>query len=218
MKAIEVSCNYYFYEVGYRLATKTTGEYNDVFGIALLQKYISMFGLDENTGIELSESEPSVTDKDVVRSAIGQGTNSYTPTQIARYVTTVANSGDLYNLTLIKKIESNTGNVIYENSCEVIRHLDISATLWNAIHLGMRQVVENLSVFSGFEINVAGKTGTAQEDKSRANHALFVSYAPYESPEISVTTVIPYGYSSSNAASVTRDVYAYYYKLAEFAP
>lgn len=216
--AIKNSCNYYFYEVGYRLATKTTGEYNDVFGIALLQKYISMFGLDENTGIELSESEPSVTDKDVVRSAIGQGTNSYTPTQIARYVTTVANSGDLYNLTLIKKIESNTGNVIYENSCEIIRHLDISATLWNAIHLGMRQVVENLSVFSGFEINVAGKTGTAQEDKSRANHALFVSYAPYESPEISVTTVIPYGYSSSNAASVTRDVYAYYYKLAEFAP
>ena len=216
--AIRYSCNYYYYELGYRLAEKTTGEYNDVFGIELLQKYISMFGLDENTGIELSESEPSVTDKDVVRSAIGQGTNSYTPTQIARYVTTVANRGDLYQLSLIKKIESNDGEPVYENPYEVIRHLDVSEPLWNAIHLGMRQVVEDIYIFNDFEINVAGKTGTAQEDKSRANHALFVSYAPYENPEIAVTTVIPFGYASSNAASVAHDVYEYYFKIGEFAP
>lgn len=216
--ALRTSCNYYFYELGYRLAEKTTGEYNDASGVALLQKYISMFGLDENTGIELSEAEPSVTDKDAIRSAIGQATNSYTPTQLARYVTAVANSGDLYPLSLIQKIETNQGEVVFENPYQVIRHLDISETLWNAIHLGMRQVVEDIYVYQDLGINVAGKTGTAQEDKSRAEHALFVSYAPYEAPEIAVTTVIPFGYTSSNAASVSRDVYAYYFKLGEFAP
>jgi len=67
-------------------------------------------------------------------------------------------------------------------------------------------------LFAGMDIEIAGKTGTAQQNKEKPNHALFVSYAPYEDPEISVTTVIPNGYTSSNAAELTRDIYKYYYK------
>ena len=84
---------------------------------------------------------------------------------------------------------------------------------WNAIHLGMRQVVENKSYFGDLAVNVAGKTGTAEQIKTRANHALFVCYAPYENPEISVVTRIPFGYSSDYAAQVTRDIIKYYYVL-----
>ena len=70
-------------------------------------------------------------------------------------------------------------------------------------------------IFSSMHTEVAGKTGTAEEDKTRSNHALFVSYAPYEKPEISVTVVIPHGYSSSNAMEVAKDVYKYYFSEEE---
>ncbi len=68
-------------------------------------------------------------------------------------------------------------------------------------------------IFKNFPYTVAGKTGTAQESKSRGNHALFVSFAPYQKPEISATVVIPYGYASSNAVELTKDVYGYYFDV-----
>ena len=79
----------------------------------------------------------------------------------------------------------------------------------------MRKVVENKSYFSDLAVNVAGKTGTAEQTKNRPNHALFVCYAPYESPEIAIATRIPFGYSSDHAAQATRDIIKYYYGLAE---
>lgn len=80
---------------------------------------------------------------------------------------------------------------------------------------GMRQVVENKTYFSDLAVNVAGKTGTAEERKSRPNHALFICYAPFEQPEIAIATRIPYGYSSDHAAQATRNIIKYYYGLAE---
>ena len=80
---------------------------------------------------------------------------------------------------------------------------------WNAVCSGKKAYYRELPV------NVAGKTGTAQEGRNRTNHALFLSYAPYENPEISVTVRIAYGYSSDYAAQTARDVYKYYYGLAE---
>ena len=65
------------------------------------------------------------------------------------------------------------------------------------------------------DVNVAGKTGTAQEDRNRPNHALFISYAPFEDPEISVTVRVAYGYTSDYSAQIARDIYAYYYGLKE---
>lgn len=68
------------------------------------------------------------------------------------------------------------------------------------------------SLFSGLDFVVAGKTGTSQISKSVPNNGLFISFAPYEKPEVAVTVVIPNGYASSNAAEVARDIYKYYFK------
>ena len=92
---------------------------------------------------------------------------------------------------------------------------DITDTLsteeWNSIHYGMKMVCENLSNFADSAISVAGKTGTAQQVETRPNHALFVGYAPYEEPEISIATRIAYGYTSHNAAEVSKNIFSFYF-------
>ncbi len=211
---IRNSCNVFFYEVGYRLGLVNDTYKSDV-GLEKLAKYADMYGLTETTGIEISESEPEVSDEDSVRSAIGQGTNSFTTVGLARYVTTVANSGTCYNLTLIDKTTDSNGNLLQDYSATVRNTIEMDQSYWNAIHLGMREVVEDKSYYDDLAVNVAGKTGTAQESSSRANHALFVCYAPYESPEIAIATRIAYGYTSSYAAQITKDAIEYYYGLSE---
>lgn len=213
-EALEVSCNYFFYEVGYRLGG---GEHNfsDSAGLDKLAKYASMFGLDTTSGIELDEISPKVSDETVVRSAIGQGTNSYTPTQLSRYVTTIANSGTCYDLSLIKEIKTLEGKTTYVNEHNVHGTVNIDQSLWNTVHNGMRRVVTNHTpenmLINQIKVNVAGKTGTAEEVTTRPSHSLFVSYAPFEAPEISVTCVIPFGYSSGNAEELAGFIYAYYF-------
>ena len=101
------------------------------------------------------------------------------------------------------------------NQAEIRNTVDLTGAEWNAIHTGMRQVVESKSYYSDLKVNVAGKTGTAEESKSRANHALFVCYAPYENPEIAIATRIAYGYSSDYAARTTKDVISYYFDLVD---
>lgn len=212
--ALRHSCNYFYYEVGYRLGLSSGKTLNNNKGLATLKKYASMFGLDTVTGLELPELSPQISDTDCVRSAIGQGTNSFTPAQLSRYVTTIANSGTCYNLTLIDRIHKTKKDKDVDNKADIHSNVDISQTSWNLIHTGMRKVVTGGSVSSLFKkvkVDVAGKTGTAQENDSKPNHALFVSYAPYDNPEISVTTVIPNGYTSGNAAELARDIYIYYY-------
>jgi penicillin-binding protein 2 len=215
-KALEVSCNYFYYEVGYRLCLSSSGEYTESQGLDKLAKYASVFGLDRKSGIELPETSPNVSTQDSVRSAIGQGSNSYTPIQLARYVNTIATKGDCYDLSLIYDIQDYEGNSVYHSSKEVVSHPEISNALWNKIYAGMRQVItENTSsesLLNKMDVEVAGKTGTAQEDLTRANHGLFISFAPYTNPEITVTTVIPYGYSSGNAEELASFIYAYYYQ------
>lgn len=212
--AIANSCNNFFYEVGYRLSQDGKG-YNSDYGLSRLRKYADMFGLTEKSGIEIAESEPQFSDELAVSSAIGQGTNNYTTVGLARYVTTVANSGTCYNLSILDKLTDSKGNLIEDYTPEIRNTVELNDSLWNAIHSGMRQVVMKKSSYDDLAVNVAGKTGTAQQDKTRANHALFVSYAPYENPEISVTVRIAFGYSSDYAAQTARDVYKYYYGLAE---
>lgn len=211
---IRYSCNYFFYEVGYRLGI-VGDTYNDSVGLNKLAKYADMYGLSETSGVEIEEYAPGISDIDAVRSAIGHGTNNYTTTGLARYVTTVANSGTCYNLTLVDKIEDQSGELIRDNAAVVRNRIDMDQAYWNAIHTGMRQVVENKSYYENLDVNVAGKTGTAQESRNRPNHALFISYAPYESPEISVTVRVANGYTSDYAAQIAKDVYEYYYGLKE---
>lgn len=216
-EALRDSCNYYYYEVGYRLATNNyTTSYSDELGISKIQKYAALFGLDERTGIEIEEAEPHIADEFPVMAAIGQSNNNYTTVQLARYVTAVANSGTVYEYTLLDHLEDADGNLLETYEPNVRNTIDIlNSEAWNAIHYGMRMVVENTSEFNGFPITAAGKTGTAQENLKRANHALFVGYAPYENPEISIATRIPYGYTSHNAAEVSRNVFAYYFGVED---
>lgn len=115
---IKHSCNMYFYELGYKLGT--VGEaYSSDAGIQMLQKYAAMYGLNETSGVEIEESTPQVSNLDAVRSSIGQGTNNYTTVGLARYVTTVANSGTCYDLTLIDKITDHSGNLLTDNHAKV---------------------------------------------------------------------------------------------------
>jgi penicillin-binding protein 2 len=213
--AIEVSCNGFFFEVGYELATNDNGEYQDSLGIEKIQKYADLFGLSDKSGVELQEIEPHVSDTDAVRSSIGQGTHNYAPVQLARYVTTIANEGNCYNLTLIDEIKNVEGRTVYENESVVRNTVDLSASEWGIIKQGMRQMVRDhtssAALINQINVEVAGKTGTAEEDVTRPNHALFVSFAPYDDPEVTVTCVIPHGYTSGNAEELAGMVYAYMY-------
>ena len=211
---IQHSCNWFFYEVGYRMSI-VGDSYNDSVGLQKLAKYADMYGLSETSGVEIEEYAPDVSDLDAVRSAIGHGTNDYTTAGLARYVTTVANSGTCYNLTLVDRVEDQNGGLIRENEAAVRNRIDMDPAYWDAIHTGMRGVVENKRYFSDLDVNVAGKTGTAQENRNRPNHALFISYAPYEAPEISVTVRVANGYTSDYAAQIAKDVYEYHYGLKE---
>lgn len=213
--AIENSCNYFYFEVGYRLATNENGAYNDKLGTDKLAKYAALFGLDSTSGIELPELEPRISDNDAVRSAIGQAKNSYTPVQLSKYVTTIANEGICYDLSIIDNIKDVDGKIIKSGDNKIHSKVELSDSEWKVVKQGMRQVVSNhtasTALINQINVNVAGKTGTAQEDETRPDHGLFISFAPYESPEVSVTCVIPYGYSSGNAEELAGMVYAYMY-------
>ena len=213
-EALDVSCNYFYYVVGYRLATRT-GTYIDSQGVDSLGKYAARFGLDSKTGLELDEISPHISDNDAVTSAIGQGKNSFAPIHLSRYVSTVANRGTCYDLTLLDRIEDTSGKTLRVGEHNVHSKVQISDELWNSVQTGMRLVVtddlEKDKMLNGIKVEVAGKTGTAQESNDDPSHALFISYAPYASPEVSVTTVIQYGYASANAAEVTGFIYAYMY-------
>lgn len=212
--AIRDSCNFFFYNVGYMLSTRD-GSYNETAGLNTLYEYADLYGLSEKSGVEITEYSPEVSNEDPVRSAIGQGSNSYTTVGLARYVTAVANSGTCYNLTLLDKVTDSQGNVIQEFEPVVRNVIDMPSEYWNAIHSGMRQVVQNKTYFNDLAVDVAGKTGTAEQTSSRPSHALFVCYAPYENPEIACVTRIPFGYSSDYAAQATKKIIEYYYGLVE---
>ncbi len=212
-EAIRDSCNYFFYELGYRMSS-AGGVYNENKGIATIQKYAALFGLDEKTGIEIPENEPHIADEYPITSSIGQSNHNFTTTQLARYLTAVASSGDIYKLTLLDKETASDGTLVQEFKPEVIRKItEVSNVSWDAIHNGMRMVAENNRSFKDFPIAVAGKTGTAQQITTRANHALFIGYAPFDRPQIAIATRIAYGYTSANAAEVSRNILKYYFKL-----
>lgn len=208
------SCNYFFYNIGYNLSTQN-GVYNAQEGLDTLAMYASMYGLNDKTGIEIGETQPQVSNELPVPSAIGQGTNAFSSVGLTRYVGAVANGGTVYNLTLLDSVRDKDGNILVEYDATVFNHVVMPQANWDAIQKGMRQVVESKVYFRDFGVQVAGKTGTAEQSTSRPNHSLFVAYAsPYGAePEIAVTTRILFGYSSDYAAQTTHDILSYYYGL-----
>lgn len=213
-QALAFSCNYFFYEVGYELSIDSNGTFNSALGLAKIKKYADELGLTSLSGVEIDENEPLYSTDNSVRSAIGQGSNSYSDIQLARYITSVANSGNNYKLTLLNKVLSSSGDTVESFEPVLANTTDISSSTWNAVHNGMRQVIVSgtaKKTFDGFNIEVAGKTGTAQENKLRSNHSVFVAYAPYSNPEIGISVLIPNGESTGYTAEIVRDIVAYYY-------
>ncbi len=211
---IRNSCNVFFYDVGWRLS-QVDENYQSDAGLEKLAKYASMYGLDAMSGIEIEEAPPQVSSEDAIRSAIGQGNSNYTTVGLARYVTTLANSGTCYDLTLIDHLADPSGSFTQNQDPKIHGMIRMEQAYWDAIHEGMRGVVEDMSFFADMPIEVAGKTGTAQQDVNRPNHALFICYAPYRNPQIAVATRVANGYTSSYAAQITQEVLKYYFDVAD---
>ena len=211
--AIENSCNVFFYNVGYNLSIDDDGNYDSTLGTDRLGKYAELFGLGEKSGLEIDEASPDISNEYSIQSAIGQGNHNFTVSQLNRYVTTIANRGTVYDLTLIDRTADANGSLLRDNEAEVVRTIDeFDSSTWDMLQEGMEKMVtSHYSTFSDLEFSMAGKTGTAQHNELHANHALFVGYAPTDSPEVSIAVRIAYGYNSGYASEVARDVLRIYF-------
>ena len=216
------SCNVFFCTVGFDLGLDSNQNYDQDTALAKEQKYAEMFGLNEGTGIEISESDPHVSDSLPIPSSIGQGTHQYTTTQLARYAATIADRGVCRDLTLIDKTADSEGNTLKQNETKTLSTADsISSTTWDLINEGMAGVVSNdATVWPGFSstITVYAKTGTAQESMLRADHGLVIGFTSGAEDSTSYDDVafavrIANGYGSTNASLVARDALRYYFNL-----
>ena len=215
-EAIEQSCNYYFNMVGFKLGQDGEGNFSENRSLAVLQKYASLIGLDKKTGIEITESSPHVSDSLAVPSYIGQGTNAYTTSQLARYATAIATSGTVYDLTLLGKLTDSRGNILKEYEPDVINTLDVDSSVWADIHDGMYRVVQTHKQFDGLGMDVSGKTGTAEVDGVyHPNHGMFVGYAPSTDPQYAIAVRIENGYTSGNACLAAADIFKYIFELTD---
>ena len=223
--AIANSCNTYFYEIGYRLGQPGRAEgdedFDNEYGVDKLARYAALYGLDRKSGVEIEEADPSVATRDVVRAAIGQSNNGYTTAALARYVASVANEGEIYDLTLLDHTADSDGNLLESFAPKEAGQIKADDAYWESIREGMKRVCRSFSGFSSLTrpledgsteyIEAAGKTGTAQQSFNMPNHALFLGYAPVEDPEIAIAVRIPNGYSSKYAALVASQIMQYYF-------
>lgn len=213
--AIRDSCNVFFYTVGNRLATEANGQYNSSKGTDLLKDYAEQLGLATKSGIEIYEAEPQASNTNAIQSAIGQGSHAYSALNLCRYVSTLATSGVCHDFTLVSKITDSSGNIIKQNEPVVSNTMNVKSSTWDAVHYGMKLVIDNTAAFKDLPYHAAGKSGTAQEVTTKADHITFVSYAPYDNPKVAVSVLIPNGYTSSNAAQLSSDIYKIYWGLNE---
>lgn len=212
--AIAYSCNYYFYQLGYEMGITSSGSYDSEQGTDLLAEYAIALGLGIKSGVEIEEADPSLSDTDSVRTAIGQSTNAFAPVQLARYVTTIANRGTNYQLSLIDKVTDSDGNTILTVDPVITNTVELEDEYWDVIWSGMRNVClygTASSFFTDLETTIAGKTGTSQENLYRSSHATFIGFAPYEDPEIAFACVIRNSDSTSYPGAVVDTTLQYYF-------
>ena len=217
--AISNSCNVVFAKYGHFMSKDENEVYSTDTGLRILQKYCRLFGLDKKSGVEIDELKPTISYTDPERSAMGQGTHAYNNVQLAKYTVALANGGTLYDLSLVEKVVDKQGNTLFSFEPKFVQDLHITEESFNAVYAGMRKMVTDgiaKIIFRSQGIQVLGKTGTAQERNDRTNHAIFVSFAPMHAPEIAVNVVIPFGYSSGNAAALANRVYNYMYGVTSF--
>ncbi len=233
-EAIKQSCNYFFYEMGYRL------------GIDEIAKYASMYGLGKRTGIELAgEKEGTLASteyaksqnytwylSDTLSAAIGQSFNNFTPIQMARYISMIANGGKNIDVTLIKSIIKPDGTEVSKQEIDnyvkekigtengVTEDIKIDEEDLEAIKKGMKGVTSEPGgtayyTFSDFDIDIAGKTGSAQVivDGKEEAHGWFVCFAPYDDPEIAIVVMVEKAGSGGYTAEVAKKIMKEYFGM-----
>ena len=235
--AIEKSCNYFFYETAERM------------GIDTLDKYAKYFGLGLKTGIELPGEVRGIlagteyakaaninwNPGDTINASIGQGYNKFTPLQMVKYISMIANGGNPLDVTIIKEIQKADGSVVPREEINklVNEKLGINnssnnddITLNNeylkAVKEGMKSVTSGESGtayarFKDFDIEVGGKTGSAEAGKDENNNdvvnAWFAAFAPYSDPEIAVVVMVENGGHGNYTAEAVRDIMAEYFGM-----
>lgn len=232
-QAIEKSCNYFFYET------------SDRMGIDTLVKFAKYFGLGSKTGVELQGETAGVLSSkeskaklhngerwsagDTLQSAIGQYDNEYSPVQMARYISILANGGNRISPTIIKTIRNSDGSEVSKDEIEKfvnkkldipeenVENIEINNNNLNAILEGMKSVTSDSGGtayvrFKDFDISVGGKTGSAEAPNNKV-HAWFVGFAPFENPEIAIVVMVENGGHGNYTAEVVRDIMAEYFGM-----
>ncbi|MDO4300185.1 MAG: penicillin-binding transpeptidase domain-containing protein [Clostridia bacterium] len=229
-EALEVSCNYYFYTAAYNMGSESITKLNNYMrafgldtptGVEIYELYNSM--TDYPAHISSPEYKEYVTKQryenpsssdlkwtagDTIRTAIGQSYNNYTSALLSKYIATLANGGTRYKNHFMSKIVDADGAVISEYKDVIEEQITLKQSTLDAIFKGMYLVTSGpkgtlRNSFADYPIKVAAKSGTAQESNKRSEHTIFVAFAPYEVPQISVSVLIPYGNNSSTAPAPT---------------
>ena len=221
-RALAKSCNYFFYETGYRL------------GITRMNEYCQQLGLGVPTGVEVPESkgilagpeerkrntvDPVWRDGDTIQAAIGQSDTALTPLQLAVYTATIANGGTRYQARLIHEVRSyDLEQSVVPSTPNVLNTVDFSQSVIDTVKSGMLSVTEDgtgSGTFRNYPIKVGGKTGTAQVPKGEDN-SVFVAFAPFDDPEIAVSVVIEHGGHGSASGSLVKAIFdAYFFTQAD---
>lgn len=228
--AIERSCNYFFYELGDRVGIDTLAKYSYYLGLGH-KTGIELKG--EIPGVlasnEIAKQENRVWNPgETISAAIGQSYNTFTPIQMAKYVAMVANRGKKLDVTIVKSIIRPDGSEIPRNEYESkvseklgltpdnTEEMSFNETNIQAILEGMRGVTSEsggtaYSTFRDFNIEVGGKTGSAQTGVEGKTNAWFVGFAPFDNPEIAIVVFVRNGGSGGYTAEVARDIIAQYF-------
>ncbi len=221
-KALADSCDVFFYSVG--------GGYGNIAGLGMnrMKKYENMFGFGAPTGVDiLGESDGLIPDEnwklaykkekwyigDSYHAAIGQGDVTVTPLQLANYTAAIANGGTLYTPRIVNQIKKDDGEKKYI-SPKIIRENFISKEVMDVVRAGMRQAVTSgtARLLNQLDVAIAGKTGTAQFGSENKTHSWFISFAPYENPEVALAVLVEGGGEGHSAAlPVSKDVLEWYF-------
>ena len=231
-QAIEHSCNYFFYDLGDRLGIDNLAKYSYYLGLGH-KTGIELKG--EIDGVlasnEIAKQENRVWNPgETISAAIGQSYNTFTPLQMAKYVAMIANRGKNLDVTIVKSIINPDGSEIsrdeYESYVneklglqqENVEEMSFKEENIEAILEGMRGVTSEsggtaYSTFKNFNIEVGGKTGSAQTGVQGKTNAWFVGFAPFDDPEIAIVVFVRNGGHGSYTAEVARDIIAQYFGM-----
>ena len=213
--ALSKSCNYFFFDLGRRVGALT------------LTDYYKQFGLGVKTGVEVDDAKGILLEPtsngfggDTLQISIGQ-LNAFTPLQLAMYTSTLANGGSRYKATLIDKVVAYDMSETYvKNEPEVLNTVEITEDNLNAVKVGMLSVTVDgtgRAALGDYPIRIGGKTGTSQVT-GKADHSVFIAFAPYDNPEIAVSVVLEHGESGFATCTVARDILDAYFFTESNSP